>query len=141
MNDQAKKILTNIVTLVNQTADLDTCPAAISEESCNVWNILTALRSYDDIIINKNTIITELFKNLTTSRLRAIIGFKSQLFDCNPQPLTTEQIKKRNQLLYNLSHFRTHFIAGMESAKILGFQIPDEELDFSIGIGENYDPK
>mgnify|MGYP001573653966 FL=1 len=123
-----------------------------------LWDILTALRGWDNAPERSCSILARVsptgatvegipdnplrkFKDLTTMRLRGIIGISHSAFGSfgfcpseRVEPLTSEEIELRNMLLRNpevFRHFGCHFMAAMEAAKLMGFPVPEEELDFT----------
>jgi hypothetical protein len=113
-------------------AALDTIIKAASDRHGlpHAWDIITALRGPDTDIHNS-------LKELTTCRLRGILGLDegSRYAISAPSPLDEREIRYRNYLLdtHNKqfgSHFLNHFTCAMESAKALGYNVPDAELDF-----------
>jgi len=110
----------------------------------SLWSILTALRGPDQttLTVQKNagkvviTMDPDKLKELTTSRIRSIIGLDHNglavKVGIRSKPLTDEEIAHRNRLMNRFDkHFATHFIAAMKELKGLGYDVPDKELDFA----------
>jgi hypothetical protein len=107
-------------------------------DNIHLWEILTALRGPDS---DQFTL-----KNLTTARLRAIVFPNSNIGLINKDPLTEDELKERDRLLFgDLSdeesdalgvsgHFSSHFEDAMLTAKLLGYDVPDAELNFTHNI-------
>ena len=106
----------------------------------SLWKILTALRG-PDFVVNKPGYVntTERLKELTTCRLRSIIGITWGMNTGHivPEPLNEEDIIKRNRLLkYAPVHFVRHFENALLEAYELGYDVPEAELDFNKGVEE-----
>jgi len=100
-----------------------------------LWDILSSLRGYDGF---GNLSAKEYYrlKDLTTGRIRAILGFDDAFHPLalNTKPLTKEEIAERNELLQKIrggakgSHFETHFLRALQSLKKLKYDVPWEEI-------------
>lgn len=105
-----------------------------SDEYDRVYEIITALRGPDHTI-ERSFLKQEKLKSLSTSRLRAIIGFDDSdaFMMVRMSPLTDDEVKERNKLLSKCDHhFRDHFIDAIISASLLGYDVPENELRFDI---------
>ena len=110
-----------------------------SHEGRLLWDVMTGLRSHDH---GSNTL-----KEYTAARLRYIVGLHadSELAYARSERLSIDEIRDRNNLLAANgqsilgtrieSHFGCHFIEAMRAAKELGFDVPEDELDFELGLG------
>lgn len=96
----------------------------------SLWAIITALRGPD----NDND---EELKELTTARVRGILGLERDSVNVCYEPLTDEEITQRNNLLDKRrnnpvfgDHFTEHFKNAMNGLKTLGYDVPEKELLF-----------
>lgn len=90
-----------------------------------MWPVLTALRGPD----NGN----DLLKDLTTMRIRSILGLENGLFGAlvKHKPLTDSQVIQRNNLLNTGDrHFANHIEHAYECLQQLGYSVPLNEMDF-----------
>jgi hypothetical protein len=96
----------------------------------DVWSVLTALRGPDE---HANEFGGEFLKELTTARVRAILGFNKSTITINNGALTEGQVRERNKMLYAGSgHFNAHFEYALRALDKLGYKVPKLELDFDI---------
>ena len=110
-----------------------------SYEGRLIWDVMTGLRSHDH---GSSTL-----KEYTAARLRYIVGLHAdnELAFARSERLSIDEIRERNNLLAAdgretlgqriESHFGCHFIEAMRAAKELGFDVPEDELDFELGLG------
>lgn len=101
------------------------------------WEVISALRGPDEdsVMVHGEEMSTTDLKHYTTARLRAILGMSedrsSYCCDVNSNPLSDEEIVRRNRLLDACSmHFSTHFKDAMVTLRGLGYPVPAKELDF-----------
>jgi len=93
----------------------------------HLWCILTALRGPDSD--------NEELKDLTTRRLRHIVFPGGLITLSRVTPLSTKEVSLRNKLLITDSdHFYCHFKDALRTAETLGYNVPEDELNFEIGV-------
>jgi hypothetical protein len=95
-----------------------------------LWAIITALRGPD-------TKDDDILKDLTTARIRGILGLENNSVVVHYEPLTDAEIVKRTALLNQRltplwcgDHFAEHFRNAVMGLKTLGYDVPDKELSF-----------
>ena len=108
----------------------------------SLWNILTALRGPDFGTNSEN----QRLKELTTARIRGILGIVEDRFYVKSDSLTPDEIEERDDLLersvrsplfdgpYQNTHFFSHFVLAMLALKNLGYDVPDEEKDSLVQL-------
>lgn len=108
-----------------------------------IWNILTALRGPDNVIPNDIANENLRLKELTTARIRGILGITKEDVCIRDQPLTDAEIKERDNLLeksmhqnlrYQDTHFFLHFSLAISALERLGYDIPDAEKESLISL-------
>jgi hypothetical protein len=98
--DEVRDVLKNIVKIISRH----------DGAACDLWSILSALRGPDF-----RGSETAGLKQLTTARVRAVIGFsfsemKGPFFDINPNPLSPEERKLRDNIFEGMvGHFKSHY--------------------------------
>ena len=104
--------------------------AELLTEGC-VWDIITALRGPDYMKddITDNFISSIRLKELTTARIRAVIGVKRPVRGWTLEsPLTPAEQEEREVLLTHASpHFHNHYFNAVEAVKaIYGYDLRGE---------------
>ena len=109
----------------------------------SLWGVLSALRGPDATIVDEleesdseNFVNTYTLKELTTARIRAILGIDTEDTGIGviirKEPLTDDEIVLRNRMLKKIDlHFTSHFTSAMAELKDLGYDVPEKELNFT----------
>ena len=107
----------------------------------SLWNILTALRGPD---LGDNA-ENQRLKELTTGRIRGILGIVEDRFYVRHDVLSPDSILERDELLeksvrqhpiseFQNTHFFFHFVLAMLALRRLGYDIPDNEMDSLVQL-------
>lgn len=107
----------------------------------SLWNILTSLRGPDMGVDREN----QRLKELTTARIRGILGITDDRFYVRHRILSSDEILERDELLekavrqhpnssYQNTHFFFHFVLAMLALKRLGYGVPDDEMDSLVQL-------
>ena len=90
----------------------------------DVWNILTALRSFDGPIHDKG------LKNFTTERVRGVVGLEDRHFSVRYEPLGKYEMLARDDLLYTAdTHFALHYSRAVETIRrIYSYDLKEEKV-------------
>lgn len=104
-----------------------------------IWNILTALRGPDIIFSYDVTNEHQKLKELTTARIRGILGIPEENFYIRRLPLTAIEIAERDCLLeksvnqtstkFQNTHFFLHFTMAILALSTLGYDVPNAEKE------------
>ena len=100
---------------------------ALHDYGSYTWDILSALRGPD--YVKENFIPSVRLKELTTARVRAVIGVKEPV--CGwalHSPLTPAEQEEREALLTHASpHFQNHYFNAVEAIKVIyGYDLWNE---------------
>lgn len=100
------------------------------------WSVVSALRGPDvpnNAVHNpKSAEKWDKLKDLTTARLRGILGMSDCNLDIRTKPLSEVEIHLRNKLLdwAGSGHFKTHFVNAIYVLRRSGYEVPEKEAEF-----------